>query len=243
MLIVGGGGGGNKPNTGQTTGGGGGGGGDVQDITATFSPGFYDITTGLWGTGATSPGHGNAGGDSKVVQTSSPFTINKTAHGGKSTSSAINVGNSSGNSIAANVAGCAWASGGAGAGGTYSAPDGAYGNAFGGPGIMSDITGSSIEYGSGGGGGAGGLLTSAGTTTCSPGTGYNPGGGGSGDPGGGAGSNFVSTQMVAQTDGSSPVSGNNGSGGGGGASGNVTNSNGYRGSDGVVILKYTKVWS
>ena len=234
ILIVGGGGGG-----GSRHGGGGGAGAVIYLTNQTFSTGSYSVIVGNGGTGATTMGQGNKGGDSSVSFNSTNIYL---ARGGGAGHHDAGTGNSN------KDGGSGGGSGGTTIGLAVSTniPVGTYGNSGG---LL-------ISY-NGGGGGGGGALTSG-----SNGTGSTGGNGGNGISisilgssiayGGGGGGGTVSGATAAGTGGiggggpgsigpSTATNGTDGRGGGGGGGGFWESSNGAGGAggSGIVIIRYS----
>lgn len=210
ILVVGGGGGGNCYKVfGPNAGGGGGGGGQVIDTSIELIAGTYTITVGNGGAGTgTNNTRGTAGGLSEIVSITA-------SNGGTNTSANGNTGNSSGNG---NTSAAYTTNKGSGGSGNGSA---GINSGNGGDGTNSDITGSTVMYGSGGGGGA----TDNGVTT--------PGGVG----GSGAGNGNSAATTFANNDATDGTA--NRGGGGGGASNDSSVSK--AGGSGVVVIRYVKV--
>ena len=234
ILIVGGGGGGGSRHA-----GGGGAGAVIYLTNQILSSGIYTVQVGSGGTGATTMGQGNKGGDSSISLNSTNIYL---ARGGGAGHHDAGTGNSN------KDGGSGGGSGGSTIGLAVSTniPAGTYGNSGG---LL-------ISY-NGGGGGGGGALTSG-----SNGTGSTGGNGGNGISisilgssiayGGGGGGGTFSGATAAGTGGiggggpgsigpSTATNGTDGRGGGGGGGGFWESSNGAggRGGSGIVIIRYS----
>jgi len=234
FLVVAGGGGGAYDDSGgggaggyRTSAGTSGGGGSAES-SLSFVPGtVYTITVGAGGAGSTSGANGISGSNSSISG-SGITTI--TSSGGGGGAQGTNTGtaggsgggggwNGPGGSGTANQGyGGGTGSGSpgliGGAGGGAGEAGGTDGQGFGGDGVASTITGSSVFYAGGGGG------------STRDGSSAKPGG----DGGGGAGA--VHTPSTAAVVGTA-----NTGGGGGGGGGSSPNQNGKAGGSGVVILR------
>lgn len=211
-VVVGGAGGGGSGYFGSNGGGGGGGGGGVIESSSLFD-GFYTITVGTGGNGASylTPGQpGTNGTISSIIGSTSIIVANggegATTNGGKSGTN----GSTGGSGNGTPVGGDGTIGGGGGAGGfTYS----------GGNGSLNISTIYGTIFGAGGGGGSGGIFGSGGSA-------------GNSNAGQGVQINTLTNA------GNGAV--NTGGGGGGGSKGNFGDSfvGGGNGGSGVVILLF-----
>jgi len=214
------------------------GGGGSLEPTITLNPIIsYTVTVGAGGAGSTSVSSAGTNGSDSVLSGTGITTITSTGGGGGGSGSSVNgvSGGSgggarnqnsatggagtanqgfAGGSNTTNDGGTGGGGGGAGAVGKNGNPE-TVNRGFGGAGVATSITGSSVTYA--GGGGAGGDGTTFGT-------------GGSG--GGGNGGSTASA-----TGNGNPGTANLG-GGGGGGDGAGTTRNGGQGGSGVVIISY-----
>jgi hypothetical protein len=263
VLLVGGGGGGGY----AIGGGGGGGGvidmpavsispgnayamivgaGGAQNTTGSSSTAFGATAAGGGGSAPYSTGQGKNGGSGGGSSGTDTGQMN---YGGQATGSSLGsnsgtiYGNPGGSTPFLRTAGPTGAAGGGGAGGraldrnsnSVATFKGQFGN--GGPGIASDITGTTLYYGGGGGGGAyyngyagDGGIGGGGAGSCTVGIGLATGGGSALNPGGDG--------TPCPVDGLAP-GGNGGANTGGGGGGGAWNLGlGGTGGSGVIIVRY-----